>query len=130
MLQWYAVPCIVNKMQRSNFLFSVSSHNEGDMIMNTENSFHIKVTVKKISSECMKVITGDKKKFFTSVSPYIGSQDSVVSIATGYRLNDRGVRVRVPVGSRTFSSPCHPDQFWGPPNLLSNGYQGLFPRGG
>jgi len=24
-----------------------------------------------------------------------------------------------------FSPPC-PDRFWGPPGLLSNGYQGLF----
>jgi len=28
-----------------------------------------------------------------------------------------------------FSSPPHPDRFWGPPSLLSNGYQGLFPWG-
>jgi hypothetical protein len=28
------------------------------------------------------------------------SQDSVVGIATGYGLDDRGVGVRVPVGSR------------------------------
>jgi hypothetical protein len=33
------------------------------------------------------------------------SQDSIVSIATCYGLDDRGVRVRVPVGSRIFSSP-------------------------
>jgi hypothetical protein len=33
-------------------------------------------------------------------------------------LDDRGVGVRVPVGSRIFSSPRSP------PNLLSNGYQG------
>jgi hypothetical protein len=36
------------------------------------------------------------------------SRDSVfstVSTETGYGLDDRGVRVRVPVGSRIFSSP-------------------------
>jgi hypothetical protein len=31
--------------------------------------------------------------------------------------------------ARIFSSPCHPDRFWGPPSLLSNGYWGLFPQG-
>jgi hypothetical protein len=38
------------------------------------------------------------------------SQDSAVGIATGYGLDDRGVGVRVPVGSRIFSSPRRPDQ--------------------
>jgi hypothetical protein len=57
------------------------------------------------------------------------SRDSVVGIATGYGLNDRGIGVRVLVGSRTFSSPHHPDWLWSPPNLISNGYQGLFPWG-
>jgi hypothetical protein len=50
------------------------------------------------------------------------SRDSVVGIATGYGLDDRGVGVRVLVGSRIFSSPRRPD-------LLSNGYRGLFHRG-
>jgi hypothetical protein len=51
------------------------------------------------------------------------SRDSVVSIANGYRLDNKGVIVRVPVGSRIFSSPHHPDWLWGPPNLLPNGYR-------
>jgi hypothetical protein len=46
---------------------------------------------------------------------------SVVGIATGYGLDNRGIGVRVPIGSRIFSSPHLPDWLWGPPNLLSNG---------
>jgi hypothetical protein len=57
------------------------------------------------------------------------SRDSAVGIATGYGLNDRGVGVRVPVGSRISSSPRLPDRIFGQSNLLSNGYRGLFPLG-
>jgi hypothetical protein len=38
------------------------------------------------------------------------SRDSVVGIATSYGLDDRGVGVRVPVGSIIFSSPDRPDR--------------------
>jgi hypothetical protein len=44
-------------------------------------------------------------------------------------MDDREVGVRVPVGLRIFSSPRRPDRLWDTPNLLSNGYWGLFPRG-
>jgi hypothetical protein len=40
----------------------------------------------------------------------IRSRDSVVGIATSYGLDDWGVGVRVPVGSRIFSSPNHPSR--------------------
>jgi hypothetical protein len=53
------------------------------------------------------------------------SKDSVVGIATGYRLDDRGVGVRVPVVSRIFSSQRCADRLRGPPNLLSNRYRGV-----
>jgi hypothetical protein len=50
--------------------------------------------------------------------------DSTVDIATGYGLDGRGVRVRVPAGTRFFSSPHRPDRLWGPLSLLSNGCRG------
>jgi hypothetical protein len=42
------------------------------------------------------------------------SRDSVVGIATGYGLDDRGVGVRVTVGSTIFSSSRRPDRPPGP----------------
>jgi hypothetical protein len=66
---------------------------------------------------------------FTSLFMYCRSRDSVICIATGYGLDDRGVGVRVPVGSRIFLSPRRPDRLSGSPKLLSNGYRGIFSRG-
>jgi hypothetical protein len=55
------------------------------------------------------------------------NSSGAVGTATGYRLDNRGVGVRVRVGSTIFTSLYPPDQLWGPSSLLSNGYQGLFP---
>jgi glutamine synthetase len=49
------------------------------------------------------------QEFFEPEPVYLRSRDSVVGIATSYGLDDRGVGVRVPVGSRIFSSPNRPD---------------------
>jgi hypothetical protein len=56
------------------------------------------------------------------------SRDMTVGIASRYGLDGREVGVRVPVGSRFFSSPRRADRFWDTPSLLSNGYRELFPR--
>jgi hypothetical protein len=40
------------------------------------------------------------------------SRDSVVGIAIGYGLDDRGLGVRVLVGPRIFSFPRRPDRLW------------------
>jgi hypothetical protein len=63
------------------------------------------------------------------IEVYRVSQYSAVCIVTSYWLNDRGVGVRVAVGSRIFISPYRPDRLWGPTDLLSDEYRGLFHRG-
>jgi hypothetical protein len=68
-------------------------------------------------------------KLLTMYFSPTGSRDSVACIATGYGLDDRGIAVRVPVGSRILSSPRRPERLWGPPFLLYNEYRELFPRG-
>jgi hypothetical protein len=73
------------------------------------------------------VIYGEEHKLWNF--SLCGSRDNVVGIATGYWLDDQGVEIRVPVGSRIFSSPCCPDRVWGPPNLLSNVYRGALSPG-
>jgi hypothetical protein len=77
--------------------------------------------------QCFQQFRCFTKYYFHIIISYTlltGSRVSAVGIATGYGLDDRGVGVRVPVGSRIFTSPCRPDRLWSSPNLLSNGYRG------
>jgi hypothetical protein len=65
--------------------------------------------------------------FYIYIYFNIRSRDSSFDIATGYGLDDRGVRVRVPVGSRIFSSPRRPDRLWVNPTSYPMGTGGSFP---
>jgi hypothetical protein len=56
------------------------------------------------------------------------SRDIAVGIVTGYGLDDRGDGVRVPVGSKIFSSPYLLNRLWSPPSLLCNEFLGLSGR--
>jgi hypothetical protein len=50
---------------------------------------------------------------------------SAVGIATGYGLEGLGFGVHGPVKARFLSSSHHPDRFWRPLGLLSDGYRGI-----
>jgi hypothetical protein len=69
---------------------------------------------------CTLHFSGSRRDYLISANGNTPSflsdmRDSVTGIATGYGLDDRGVGVRVPVGSRIFSSPSRPDRLWPSP---------------
>jgi hypothetical protein len=53
----------------------------------------------------------------------------LVSIVSGYGLDDRAIEVRSPAGASDFSSNLCPDRLWGPLSLLYNGYRGVLSPG-
>jgi hypothetical protein len=61
--------------------------------------------------------------------PFVVIRGGIEGIETGYGLDDRGVGVRVSLRSRIFNYPFRPVRYWGPPRLLSNVQQELFPPG-
>jgi hypothetical protein len=65
----------------------------------------IEIKHKKVE---IKVLCRGVNKFKNYYLPR-GSRDSTVGLATSYGLDDRGIGVRVPVGSTIFSSPRRPD---------------------
>jgi hypothetical protein len=87
------------------------------------NILYVTVSFVIVSINRSHTILKTRLLFLQQVYLYRG-RDSSVGIATGYRLDDRGVGVQVPVVSRIFSCPHRPDRLWGTPGLLSNGYWG------
>jgi hypothetical protein len=63
---------------------------------------------------------------YTPLYKDLWTQDISVSMATGYGLDGLG---SISGMARLFSCPQRPDPLWGPPSLLSNGYQPQFPQG-
>jgi hypothetical protein len=55
-------------------------------------------------------------------------RDSAVGIVIGYGVDGRGEGVRVPVGSRIFSSPRRPDRLWDRRASYPMGTGGSFPE--
>jgi hypothetical protein len=58
----------------------------------------------KISMLHMRIQVDKAVMISSRYCPDIGSRDSIVGIPTSYELDDRGDGVRVPVGSRIFST--------------------------
>jgi hypothetical protein len=62
------------------------------------------------------------------ISPHEEEQNNSVSIPTGYGLDSQG---SIPGrGKKFFYATQRTDWLWGPPSLLSNWFQGLFPGRG
>jgi hypothetical protein len=80
-------------------------------------------------SNSMKNFLPPHRKLNVVLPISIWSQDSSIGIATGYRLDDWGFGVRVPVESRIFSSSHRPDRLWGPSNFLSKRVPGSLSPG-
>jgi hypothetical protein len=75
-----------------------------------------------------RILTAKMNKFVLFL---FMSRDSSVGIALGYRLDNRGSRVRFPAGAGIFFLHHRVQNgSGGPPSLLSNECQVLFPWGG
>jgi hypothetical protein len=64
-----------------------------------------------IHNNTIFIVYYDFSPVYTKFCEYMNwtrSRDSIVGIATSYRLDNRGVGVRVPVGSRIFSTSSRP----------------------
>jgi hypothetical protein len=65
--------------------------------------------------------------------PHVGFEPDVPMFEWSTAVDISTIKLKssdIPGGSwESFSSPPRPEMFWGPPTILSNEYQGLFPWG-
>jgi hypothetical protein len=108
-------------------MFLTLAFNELHIVMSQKiQLFKLECVQRKFSMLCYNKHFKNHNSYSYS---YARNRDSSVGIATGYWLDDRGVGVRVMVGSGIFAYPYRPEWLLGPPKLLFNGYRGLCPRG-
>jgi hypothetical protein len=93
----------VSHFIRSPFSYSTIIEHSGLLI----SSHACSVSLNFLPSTDLAILY-DNRGFIISPPRFL-SRDSVVSIATGYELDDRGIGVRVPVRSRIFSSANRPE---------------------
>jgi hypothetical protein len=91
--------------------------------------FGMPKTMDKVHRECYTP-SPEPVRIFRLVSISSPRLILLLYIFSVYGLNGRRVGVRIPVGSRIFTSRYRPDRLWGPPSLLHNRYRDLFLRGG
>jgi hypothetical protein len=118
-LDWATVEC---NLAACLVLASISSHTH----IRAHYATHLPVLIPKLFHTVLHVVW---HVHYNIPWSRLRIRDSIFGITTSYGLDDRGVGVQVPVGSRIFCSPRRPDRLWDPPSLLSNGFQGLFPLG-
>jgi hypothetical protein len=117
-MKWrYSSPSIIKmtKSRRMRWAGHVARIGRVGMLIRTEES-----TSRKEPCLYAKLLVQTQYWRHSSISR---SRDSSVCIATGYwldgRCSDSG-------REKFFTSPCCPNCLWGPPNLMFNGYLGLF----
>jgi hypothetical protein len=64
--------------------------------------------------------------FRHDITKYLSQDYTKRTLEVGYELEDRVSILGEGNNGIFFSSPPRPDRNWGPPSLLTNGYQGLF----
>jgi hypothetical protein len=122
-LNHYSVWCTLNKEKHN--ITKTAKIDLGSCIVCNSNKFVTWINYYQRTKERCK----SQKKTCLYSSRFMQRRGSAVGVATGYELDDKGVRVQVPVRSIIFTSPHPSDWLWGPHSLLTNRYHWLSHQG-